>query len=511
MADERASLRRVAAAVVTGADPTAALCIAAQEVASLMEAEQGFVFRFMGAQVVIAGVSGIEASPIGATHDMLSSGVIPQVVHTRAPARVEGVLRPLGRENSRQFWISPVYRGGIGAPVFVGDLLWGALVAGTIRNEPFPPGAEERLLYFAEIAGIAIGNAEANARLARLAMNDPLTELANHRTFHSALAAECERSRRHGRRLALAVIDVDHFKAVNDLHGHTAGDRALVEVAHRLGAASRSGDILARVGGEEFAWILPETSLEGALAVADRARRAIADVPIFGVGAVTVSIGVSELLHGGVATELYRQADHALYRAKRSGRNQTRAHDGRLVPGDGADPGEPSPTAVVTRALARAMGVRDPAARDHCERVAAMAGRLARAAGWSDARRARLLDAALIHDVGGAGGGYEAAVLGGDIAAEALSAEQASWIRAHRERWDGAGGPDRHRGEAIPDGARLIAIADRWDELTAPGPSGGGLAPGAALAEIRREDGSRFCPGAVAALAATVDPAAGER
>ena len=202
------------------------------------------------------------------------------------------MLRPLGRENSRQYWISPVYRGGIGAPVFVGEELWGALVAGTTRDEPFPDGAEERLAYFAEIAGIAIGNAEANARLAQLAMSDPLTGLANHRTFHSALAAEAERARRHRRRLALAVIDVDHFKAVNDLHGHMAGDRVLVEVARRLSAASRSGDILARVGGEEFAWIIPEADIEGALAVADRARCAVGDTAHRRASApVTVSIG----------------------------------------------------------------------------------------------------------------------------------------------------------------------------------------------------------------------------
>ena len=93
-----------------------------------MEAEQGFVFRFMGDRVVIAGVSGIEASPVGAVHGMFGAGVIPEVFRTRAPARVEGIRRPLGRENSRQYWISLVYRGSIGAPVFVGEHLWGAPV-----------------------------------------------------------------------------------------------------------------------------------------------------------------------------------------------------------------------------------------------------------------------------------------------------------------------------------------------------------------------------------------------
>jgi len=361
MAAERASLRRVAAAVVTGADPTAALNLAAREAAALMRVEQGFVFRFAAGEVVTVGAHGIEAAPVGAVHGMLHRGVIPTVFATGEPARVEGVLRPLGRKNSQQYWIAPVYRGGIGAPVFVGEELWGALVAATIEDRPFPEGAEEHLAYFAEIAGVAIGNAEANARLAKLAMSDPLTGLANHRTFHSALATEAERARRHGRSLAVAVIDVDHFKAVNDLHGHMAGDRVLVEVARRLSGASRSGDILARVGGEEFAWIIPDADIAGAHAVAERARCEVADVPMPGVGAVTVSIGVAELARGGSVIDLYRRADEALYQAKRAGRNRTRIHDE-----DAPDPpaGEGvSPTAVVTRALVRAMGVRDPQAR----------------------------------------------------------------------------------------------------------------------------------------------------
>ena len=499
MAAERASLRRVAAAVVTGADPTAALNLAAREAAALMRAEQGFVFRFTDGEVVIVGAHGVESAPVGATHGMLPRGVIPLVYSTGEPARVEGVLRPLGRENSRRYWISPVYRAGIGAPVFVGEELWGALVAATTKDEPFPEGAEEHLAYFAEIAGVAIGNAEANARLARLAMSDPLTGLANHRTFHSALATEAERARRHGRRLALAVIDVDHFKAVNDLHGHMAGDRVLVEVATRLQGAARSGDILARVGGEEFAWIIPDADIAGAHAVAERARRAVGDAPMPGVGAVTVSIGVADLARGGNVIDLYRRADDALYQAKRAGRNRTHVHDETQV---GPPPGEAvSPTAVITRALVRAMGVRDPQARAHCERVAAIADRIAIAMGWSEERRGRLADAALVHDVGGTGPGSALAVLAADIAADALSPEQAAWIRGHRERWDGTGGPDRVAGEGIPDGARILAVADRWDALTAPLPAGEGLPPEAALAAVRRDAGTGFCPDVVAALA----------
>jgi HD-GYP domain-containing protein (c-di-GMP phosphodiesterase class II) len=214
---------------------------------------------------------------------------------------------------------------------------------------------------------------------------------------------------------------------------------------------------------------------------------------------VTVSIGVAELARGGSVIDLYRRADEALYQAKRAGRNRTRIHDEEAP---GPPPGEGvSPTAVVTRALVRAMGVRDPLARAHCERVAVVADRMAAALGWGDDRRGRLVDAALVHDVGGTGGGAALAVLAADIAADALSPEQAAWIRGHRERWDGTGGPDGLAGEAIPDGARILAVADRWDALTAPIPAGEGLPPEAALDALRGDAGAALCPRMVAALA----------
>ncbi|MGE3140724.1 MAG: hypothetical protein AB7O53_14810, partial [Thermoleophilia bacterium] len=106
LADERQGLRRVAAAVVARADPTEALNLAAAEVAALMGVEQGFVFRLIGDRVEIAGADGVEDSPVGAVHGMLPAGVIPEVVRTRAPVRVEGRLRPIGRENSAQHWIT---------------------------------------------------------------------------------------------------------------------------------------------------------------------------------------------------------------------------------------------------------------------------------------------------------------------------------------------------------------------------------------------------------------------
>ena len=128
---------------------------------------------------------------------------------------------------------------------------------------------------------------------------------------------------RHGRPLSIAVIDVDRFKAVNDMYGHLTGDRTLEEVARRVAAVIRHGEVLARVGGEEFAWILPESDGDGAVLAAERARQAVAAESFEPVGKITISIGVAELDASHDRARLYQRADASLYEAKRAGRDRT--------------------------------------------------------------------------------------------------------------------------------------------------------------------------------------------
>jgi diguanylate cyclase (GGDEF)-like protein/PAS domain S-box-containing protein len=161
------------------------------------------------------------------------------------------------------------------------------------------------------------------AELERLATHDPLTGLANRRLFEQRLGEELADAIRHGRTLAVAILDLDRFKDVNDQHGHPVGDRALRETAMRLESVQRKGELFARVGGEEFAWILPEVDSHGAWAAVERARHAISDVPFEGIGHLTISIGVG--LRGELedTAALYERADQSLYRAKRDGRNRS--------------------------------------------------------------------------------------------------------------------------------------------------------------------------------------------
>jgi diguanylate cyclase (GGDEF)-like protein/PAS domain S-box-containing protein len=161
-------------------------------------------------------------------------------------------------------------------------------------------------------------------RLVRLAARDELTGLPNKRSFLVTLAGEVARARRHRRPLALAVLDLDGFKRANDLGGHRIGDRVLAEVAGRLGALVRTGEHMARIGGDEFGWILPDTDGQGALAAVTRARAAIAGEDFRQVGKLSVSAGICEQREALEAKDLYTRADRALYEAKAAGGDTVR-------------------------------------------------------------------------------------------------------------------------------------------------------------------------------------------
>ena len=174
-------------------------------------------------------------------------------------------------------------------------------------------------------AAIALENAELHDVVQRQAMTDELTGLANRRRFMEALGVEIERAERFGRTLALVLADIDDFKRINDRFGHHVGDEALRRFAGLLTAELREIDVAGRLGGEEFAVLLPETDLEGALVAAGRIRRAAEDDELVLSDAVrvrfTASLGVAS--HEGDAAEgLLRRADAALYQAKAEGKNR---------------------------------------------------------------------------------------------------------------------------------------------------------------------------------------------
>lgn len=189
------------------------------------------------------------------------------------------------------------------------------------QTVPFDSQYESLVRSLASQAAVAIRN----ARLEDLSFKDPLTDVYNRRYFTVRMEEEFKRHTRFHEPLSLAILDVDHFKDVNDRFGHRAGDEALRDIARLLLKHSRSFSVVTRYGGDEFAIILVNTTKTGAVTYAERVRSVVEQHP-FRHGATTVSLGVACLPeHGSSAEDLIVAADRSLYDAKRLGRNRVSA------------------------------------------------------------------------------------------------------------------------------------------------------------------------------------------
>ena len=224
---------------------------------------------------------------------------------------------------------SAIVRSGIVVPLRADGLPVGSLAAFTRTAARKLSAVElDELEYLAQRAGPALENARRYADARSLADIDALTAVHNRRYFHETLSREVARAHRHHRLLSLIVFDLDDFKSVNDKVGHLAGDGVLTEAAERTLSVVRAADITCRVGGDEFAVILPEAGGEDAELLAGRIARAIAARPIGAAGILTVSAGIAEVRPGDTPADLFERADNALYRAKAGGKARTVAADG---------------------------------------------------------------------------------------------------------------------------------------------------------------------------------------
>jgi diguanylate cyclase (GGDEF)-like protein len=192
------------------------------------------------------------------------------------------------------------------------------------RRPGFDPPAErvEALEQIAAACVPAIENARRYREARRLAETDALTGFFNQRYFHDTLRREALRAQRYSRRLSLLIVDLDDFKRVNDTIGHLAGDAVLAQIAERMRDQIRSVDIGCRIGGDEFAVILPESTTTDAELLFQRIHESIKTLNMPGGQHVRVSAGIAELHHGETAAGLFERADSALYRAKDLGKDR---------------------------------------------------------------------------------------------------------------------------------------------------------------------------------------------
>jgi diguanylate cyclase (GGDEF)-like protein len=494
---ELAALHRVSAEVAAGVPPRKLLGSIAQAAAEALDLEVGVVARREDAGWRVIGAFGDAAPKIGALLGTGGNGE-PTLVGTVPIAS----------------WVDAP-AGPMGGPA------WGLVAAADRRREAIPPEAPRVLQGLAESMELALANARARAALISQATTDALTGLVNHRVFHERLGAEVARAKRHGDQISLVLIDLDHFKRVNDRYGHAAGDDVLRAVAETLGSHAREGDTVGRVGGEELAWLLPRADVTSALAAAERLREAVAAASIAPVGKVTASMGVCDLASANDAESLYERTDLALYWAKSSGRNRCATYSEEVAQSLLSQRSEAaatqSPHLQAVRTMAWTVDARDVFTHGRSERIAELATLLANELGWAPEQVELLREAALVHDVGMVAVPDEVLTqagplsaderilmqthpsVGSRILADVLTAEQVRWIRHHHERHDGSGYPDGLEGEKIPSGSRLIGLADTWDAMTSGRLHKRRQSHDDAVAELRAAK-AQFNPRSVAAL-----------
>lgn len=362
------------------------------------------------------------------------------------------------------------------------------------------------------------------AQLFEAARTDPLTQLSNRRGFREVLDLELARARRREGSLTVLVGDLDGFKEVNDRSGHRVGDLALRRVARLLARGKRDVDALARVAGEEFALVLPDTDAQGAYMIGERLRSELREEFAADAIPLTISFGAASYPRAGeTASALLRATEEALQTAKWSGGDRTVLHDPAMhatpPPGEGGARDVASERFVaVMLDLAEAIDLRFSGSARHSETVGRYAEMMARELGLSKQRTSRVRLAGLLHDIGKVGVPDAILHKPGKLTAEELQtirrhpelgaqmldhpslADVREWVGAHHEQPDGKGYPRGLAGEEIPLEARIVAVADAYEAMTSDRSYRDSIDHVAARAELERCAGTQFDPRVVGAL-----------
>src|SRR4051794_1560992 len=419
------------------------------------------------------------------------------------------------------------------AAVAIATLASGGYAATALAGPGMPLG--RAIVTAAGIAAAAalVGMQRANAnrliwRLSDAAVTDALTGLMNRRGFQELIETELERARRSGQPLSLIIGDLDHFKALNDRFGHGAGDRALEQLALILDTAKRRIDTAARIGGEEFAVVLPDSDHHAAYILAERMRREVRETFMYEPYELTISLGVATFpAHGTSVEALVAQADEALYAAKALGRDRT------MVYSDDLEDTVPAELSVSRRqadrnsstviALADVVDSRDRGTTAHSQAVGRYAAAIARELGLPESVVERVRFSGIVRDIGKIAIPEEIArkpgwlsaedwiamrrhpEIGASILAGAEMDDVSEWVLSHHERPDGTGYPHGLSGADIPLEARILAVADAYEAMTSDRVYRSALSPDDAREELARCAGTQFDARVVEAFLRVLD------
>ena len=409
--------------------------------------------------------------------------------------------------------------------VYAGQTL-GVLNVESRRPQPFQKEQVLILQTLGDQLAVAFNTALLFQQMQQQAITDSLTGLKTRRYFMEALNAEWKRATRSARTFCVVIVDLDHFKQVNDQLGHLEGDLVLVRLARLLDQKVRASNTVARFGGDEFTVLLPETGAEQARILCGRLREWIDQDPMLRERRVTASFGLATFPeHGTTPEELLRAADFGMYDAKRAGGDnigstddytspeQTKAYLQNLL----ADPrevdaGHFSAALPALFALTIALDSKDALGSEHSIRVSRYAALLALHLNLTEADQEEMRVAGRLHDIGKSAFSSELLVKnelspkdwellrghplsGAEMLAGLKGGEHvADMVGSHHEWYDGQGYPRGLKGDAIPLGGRIVALAEAYDAMTTVRPYRAARSREAAAQELRRLAGQQFDP-----------------
>ena len=483
---------------------------------SLLKVEHSGIFMFEGEEKELklfkTTMKGDAPVSLDCARAMLA-GPLGKAAKTSSVLRINEVAAEFPPDH-------PAVRNFMAVPLRSSKNKMSALLVTINKNGGFTPDDEDTLFSF---AFQAFQSLVLHEEIARLAVTDGLTGLYNHRAFQEKLSEETNRAERYFKTFSLIMLDIDHFKSFNDIYGHQTGDLALKEISKIIRKELRTVDFPARYGGEEFILILPETSVDGALIVAERIRRAVAEHEFMSEGKerllLTVSAGVACYPDDATPKEdLIKKADHALYFAKDRGRNtvctyqETIAGIIKEIPEE-IDAILKDPELRDIEKIAQGIDAKSHYTKGHSIEVAAYALMLGKYLHLEQPQMESLRIAGILHDLGNIGIPEYILNKPGPLTQEEKSIIQGHpglaemvlikyplidkvlpAILYHHERFDGKGYPLGLKGGEIPLLARVLSIVEAYQAMISPRPQRRRKTREEAISELRKEAGSQFDP-----------------
>ena len=430
-----------------------------------------------------------------------------------------------GNDFYEQGMLSMVY-----LPLIAKGEVIGSLILASHQTDAYSQQHVKLLEQLASQIAMPLENARLYAETEEKARVDELTGLLNRRSLDEMIDSEISRHSRYGGKFALAILDLDSFKAFNDTKGHLAGDTLLGQVGNIIKNKIRNSDQAFRYGGDEFAILLPQTTIEAASQVTERVRESIASELDTGDINITASIGLASWPEDGMShSDIIAAADLTLYRAKWSGGNRIFCASGTLSNlyfNESSTSKKDSNNRIVSIIynLAETIDSRTPRTRNHSKKVAEYAVTLGKALEINTMGLKKLEACALLHDIGKINvsddildktdelSDEDWAIikshpqLGANIVGNIPKlSESADGIRHHHENYDGTGYPHGLKGEDIPLDARILAIARSFDTSISNMKDSGSATVPAVLEEIKNCAGTKYDPHLVEIFVALYD------